>query len=132
LTACGSKPAEPAEPLPRTPEPRPDAAPVGPGAPPALTRPVRGSRERSVPWRPARLAGRSLLLDVQVGGPPCDAVTAVDVEETGEAVTVTVRAGKVPGARCGPGVPAILGTFRVEARLRDPLGSRELLDGARG
>jgi hypothetical protein len=55
----------------------------------------------------------------------------VEVDETPHAVTVTVRAGQRPGARCGPGVAAVLATFPVTVRLREPLGARELRDGAR-
>jgi hypothetical protein len=130
LGGCGSEPVQPAEPARAAPAPMPDATPVRTPTP-SVTRPVRGTHERAVPAALAARAGRVLLLDVQVGGPPCDAVTAVDIDERRESVMVTVRAGKTPGARCGPGVAAILGTFRVEARLREPLGSRQLLDGAR-
>ncbi len=87
---------------------------------------------REAPWRLVEDDGRVLRLEVQAGGPPCDAVTSVDVDERPQTVTVTVHAGPEPGARCGPGVAASLGTFRVEARLRAPLGTRTLRDGARG
>jgi len=86
---------------------------------------------REVPWKLVSDDGRVLRLEVQAGGPPCDAVTGVDVDERPDAVVVTVRAGAEPGARCGPGVAAVLGTFGVEAKLREPLGSRTLRDGAR-
>ena len=85
---------------------------------------------REVPWTLVSDDGRVLRLSVQAGGPPCDAVTAVDVDETADAVVVTVHAGPEPDARCGPGVAASLGTFPVEAKLRAPLGTRELRDGA--
>src|SRR4051794_15192442 len=85
----------------------------------------------AVPFRLVSSDGRVLRLSVQTGGPPCDGVRRVDVSETARAVTVTVRAGSAPGAKCGPGVAAVLGTFPVVARLREPLGSRVLRDGAR-
>jgi hypothetical protein len=86
---------------------------------------------REVPFTLVQSVGRTLRLEVQAGGPPCDAVLGVDVDETPTTVTVTVRAGPEPGAKCGPGVVAMIGTFPVQARLRDPLGSRTLKDGAR-
>jgi len=38
-------------------------------------------------------------------------------------------AGRVRGARCGRGVPAIVGTFHIAARLDARLGDRKLVDG---
>jgi hypothetical protein len=107
-----------------SPPARPPLTPVGP---------VAGSRARAVPWIPADrdADGRLLTFDVQVGGPPCDAITAVDVTETAGSVTVTVHAGVVAGATCADGLPGILGTFRVAARLAAPLGARTLVDGAK-
>ena len=106
-------------------------------APPSLVpvAPVPGTRARAVRWTLAGSAdgGGTLLLDVAVGGPPCDAVTAVDVMETALRVTVSVYAGaatSATSASCGPGVPAMVGTVRVPARLSGPLGPRTLVDGA--
>jgi hypothetical protein len=111
------------------------------GAPPALpdramptlpvsspVTPVPGSRDRAAAWR---LAGstegdRVLLLDVTIGGPPCDVVTAIDKAETSDTVTIKVYAGKPVGASCGAGTPAKLGTVRVAVRLAAPLGTRHL------
>jgi hypothetical protein len=87
--------------------------------------------EREVPWRLLEADGRTLRLEVEAGGPPCDAVTGVDVDERPDIVVITVRAGSERGARCGPGVAAVLGRFRVAAELRAPLGARTLRDGAR-
>jgi hypothetical protein len=84
-----------------------------------------------VTFRLAGIDGRTLRLEVQAGGPPCDAVLGTDVDETPTTVTVTVRAGQEPGAKCGPGVVAMIGTFPVQVRLREPLGTRTLKDGAR-
>lgn len=74
--------------------------------------------------------GRTLRLEVQAGGAPCDGVRKVAVRETPATVTVTVTTGADPGAKCGPGVVAMIGRIPVEARLRDPLGARTLIDGA--
>jgi hypothetical protein len=84
-----------------------------------------------IPWRLLEADGRTLDLQVQAGGPPCDGVRSVDVVERRRTVEVTVRAGSTPGARCGPGAAAVLGTFPVTVRLHAPLGSRTLRDGAR-
>lgn len=92
---------------------------------------TRSVPEREVPWRLLEADGRTLRLEVEVGGPPCDAVTGVDVNERPDTVMITVRAGSQRGAHCGPGTAAVLGTFRVAAELREPLGARTLRDGAR-
>jgi hypothetical protein len=114
------------------PPPLPD---VSAPAPPSLTpvTPAAGTRERTVRWR---LAGRGdgdrwLLVDVAIGGPPCDAVTGVDVVESADTVTVTVYAGATTPESCARGMPARVGTARVRVALGRPLGSRALVDGAR-
>jgi hypothetical protein len=114
------------------PPPLPD---VSAPAPPSLTpvTPVPGTKERTVRWT---LAGRGdgdrwLLVDVTVGGPPCDAVTGVDVVESADAVKVTVYAGATTPRSCTGGVPARVGTVRVRVSLGQPLGARVLVDGAR-
>jgi len=52
------------------------------------------------------------------------------VRETPSTVTVTVTTGAEPHAKCGPGAVAMIGTIPVEAKLKSPLGSRRLVDGA--
>jgi hypothetical protein len=112
------------------PPPMPDETPVS-SAQPGVVTPVAGSALRRVPWRLVSSEGHDLLLEVQIGGPRCDVVTAVDVAESAREVTVTVRAGAERGAECGPGVIARVGTVRVRATLAEALGQRELVDGAR-
>jgi len=112
------------------PPPLPDSSP--PPTPELVPiTPVPGHHDRVAAWRPAGQSdgGRRLLLDVTIGGPPCDAVTGVDVTETGTAVTVTVHAGRLPSADCPSGVSAALATARVAAQLARPLGDRHLLGG---
>jgi hypothetical protein len=100
-------------------------------ASPAPVTPATGRRERVARWQLAdRSDGRRLLVDVQVGGPPCDTVTGVDVAETATSVTVTVHAGRLPSADCPEGVTGALATARVEATLERPLGDRQLLGGS--
>ena len=94
--------------------------------------PAPGRRERVARWQLAGQSddGRRLLLDVAVGGPPCDSVTGVEVVETGTSVTVTVSAGRLNSADCPAGSAGSLATARVEAKLTRPLADRELLGGA--
>jgi hypothetical protein len=84
-----------------------------------------------VPFTLVSADGRTLRLTVEAGGPPCDGVRKVAVRETRSTVTVTVTTGPEPRANCGSGATLALGTFRAEAHLREPLGARKLLDGAR-
>jgi len=72
--------------------------------------------------------GKVVVVEVQAGGAPCDAVTGIDVAESPEAVELTVWAGRTPGAHCR-GVPAVLGTFRIRVLLAEPLGARPLRRG---
>jgi hypothetical protein len=83
-----------------------------------------------VPFRLVSADGRTLRLTVEAGGPPCDGVRRVAVRESPSTVTVTVTTGSDPGAKCGPGVVAMIGTLPAEAKLRAPLGTRTLIDGA--
>ncbi|MGL5808511.1 MAG: hypothetical protein ACRCYQ_01020 [Nocardioides sp.] len=100
-----------------------------PEPPPGLATPVPGRRERRVDWRfVEEVPGPALILELQAGGPPCDAVTDVTAVESSSAVDIAVWAGRTPGARCA-GVPALLGTFRIRVPLTAPLGSREVRAG---
>lgn len=83
-----------------------------------------------MPFKLASAEGRTLRLTVEAGGAPCDGVRKVAVRETPSTVTVTVTTGAEPHAKCGPGVVAMIGTIPVEAKLKEPLGSRRLVDGA--
>jgi hypothetical protein len=86
---------------------------------------------REVPFTLVSAEGRTLRLTVEAGGPPCDGVREVAVHETRSTVTVTVTTGPEPRANCGSGATLLLGTLPAAARLREPLGERKLLDGAR-
>lgn len=119
-----------------------DVPPATPTSPPATTDeaeppapeldvidPVDGRRERQVPWRlVGPLPGPAVVVEVQAGGAPCDAITGLDVAETPEVVTLTVWAGREPGADCA-GLPAVLGTFHVRVPLEEPLGHRRVEPG---
>jgi hypothetical protein len=91
---------------------------------PAIIDPVPGQRERRADWRLIReAAGPAVMIEVEAGGEPCDAITDLSVSETPTVVDITVWAGRVPGARCD-GVPAILGTAGMRVPLKAPLAGR--------
>jgi hypothetical protein len=83
-----------------------------------------------VPFTLVGTEGRTLRLEVQAGGAPCDGVRKVAVQETPTKVTVTITTGPELHAKCGPGVVAMIGRIPVEAKLAAPLGTRTLIDGA--
>jgi hypothetical protein len=85
---------------------------------------------REVPFKLVGTEGRSLRLEVRAGGAPCDGVRKVAVQETPKTVTVTVTTGPEPDAKCGPGFVGMIGTLPAEAKLKAPLGTRTLIDGA--
>jgi hypothetical protein len=88
---------------------------------------VAGQRERRAPWRlVAAGPGPAVVVELNAGGPPCDVVTHLDVDESPSTVGLTVWAGREPGAEC-LGLPALLGTFRVRVPLAEPLGTRTLV-----
>jgi hypothetical protein len=115
-SATGGPPSRPAG----DPPPTPALQPISPAP---------GLRERVASWHLAGQldGGRRLLVDVAIGGPPCDTVTGVDVDESTTTVRVTVHAGRLTSAVCPSGVAGSLATARVEARLHRPLGERKLL-----
>jgi hypothetical protein len=77
-----------------------------------------------VPWRLVdEVPGPALLIEVQIGGPPCDEITGVDVEEALEAVDVRVWAGRTSDASCG-NTPAALATARLRVATKRPIGGR--------
>jgi hypothetical protein len=116
----------PAPPSATPPVPR-STGPV-PSHTPGLVEPVEGRHERRVPWRLVEARGRAVVVEVQAGGPPCDAITGLHAAESPRSVELTVWAGRTPGAHCA-GVPALLGTFRVRVPLDAPLGDRTLTRG---
>src|SRR4051794_32497340 len=123
----GAPPATPAR-APAPPAvPDPDLTPT-----PGLIEPVAGKRDRVLPWRVVGPAdGPAAMVEVQLGGSPCDVVTGMDVKESADAVRLTLWAGPESGARC-QGVPALLGTFHVRVPLAAPLGNRHLKPSASG
>ena len=128
LGACGRAvaPGQSAPPRPPSQGPAPTAGPT-PSFSPGEVTPVAGQRERRAPWRLVETGpGPAVVVEVEAGGPPCDVVTHLDVDESPSAVRLSVWAGREPGAAC-VGLPALLGTFRVRVPLAEPLGTRPLV-----
>jgi hypothetical protein len=127
LGACGDAagPGQSAPPQPPSQTPASTSGPT-PSSTASEVTPVPGQRERRVPWRLVDAGpGPGVVVEVKAGGPPCDVVTHLDVDETPSGVRLDVWAGREPGAVC-VGVPALLGTVRVRVPLAEPLGSRPL------
>lgn len=96
--------------------------------PEAAVDPVRA------PWQRTEPVGGSAELLVHgtlSGGPPCAVLARVDVAETPGSVTVTVWAGRRPGADCAGPQPELGYPYVTRVRLASPLGSRTVHDGAR-
>lgn len=81
-----------------------------------------------MPFKLVSAEGRTLRLQIEAGGPPCDGVRKVAVQETATTVTVTIITG--PDAQCGRGAVTVLGRFPVQVRLKAPLSGRTLIDGS--
>jgi hypothetical protein len=115
-------PAQPAGPAPRS-------------SAPNLVTPERAVDLGRVRWQRAEaVPGRS---EVRIhatldGGPPCTVLGRVDVDETADAVTVTLWAGRRPGARCGKTRKLVGFPIVVAVALRRPVGDRAVRDGAAG
>lgn len=134
VTACNSSGAggsdtgeEPSVP-PTEPSQSPSVAPSSPDPnmpEPALISAVDGEQERRLAWAVVDATGPVLVVEVQVGGSPCDVVTGLDVTEDPDEVRLTIWAGRETGADCA-GFPATVGTYRVAVPLDEPLGTRTL------
>lgn len=64
------------------------------------------------------------------GGPPCAVLGRIDLQETRDAVTVTLWVGRRPDADCGGPQRAVGFPIAVAVDLRAPLGGRAIQDGA--
>lgn len=128
ITACtGQGPTRNMQPAPAaTPPALPDTTEPTPVTPTqTVIDPVDGQHERRAPWRLVAATGTDLIVEVQAGGAPCDAVTGADVTEDTQTVSLTIWTGRTPGANC-PGQPALLGTFWIRVPLTAPLADRNL------
>ncbi len=108
------------------PAPMPDTS-EPPGPTPSVTQPVPGTRERSVPVKVVSSSGRELVVEVVAGGPPCEAVTGLDVEESSTEVRIAAWVGRTPEATgCDGSQPAVAAIMWVGVTLAEPLGSRSV------
>lgn len=108
--------------------PRADAAAAS--APP-LRVPATGPVEQpeTTPWtHAARVADGTLDLHYLEGSSECGVLAEVRVEETVDAVTVTLASGRPAGDRDTCGLVGY--SARTRITLRAPLGARRLLDGS--
>ena len=81
------------------------------------------SRSEPTPWGEVRVEGRVLVVDY-LGG-ECDRSASLDVVESADQVELTVRISGWSLACSDVAVPR-----QVRATLKEPLGRRELVDGA--
>lgn len=134
VAACGSSGAggsDPGQQRSVSPTPPAQSPSVAPSTPPpsmpepALISPLDGQQERRLDWEVVDATGPEVIVEVQMGGPPCDVVTGLDVTEDPDEVTLTIWAGRETGADCA-GFPATVGTYRVAVPLDEPLGTRTL------
>jgi len=113
------------------PAPLPDPPGFPTGIPtPTITEPVAGERRRATPFTLVLAQGNSIVVQVTSGGPPCDAVTGTEVNESSGRVVLTVWTGPQVGAGpCDGPQPAIAAIQWIRVPLAAPLGSRELIPG---
>lgn len=92
---------------------------------PSIGDPVAGQRERRVSGRLVTARGAELVVEVVSGGPPCEAVTGVDVSESTSEVRLAVWVGRTPAATGCDGPRTALAAIQwVRVPLRAPLGTR--------
>ena len=121
---------------PASPPPRP-REPGGGTTPPSM-RPNEVVPEPAVDLRPlpwtrveATDGGRRLRVYATITGrPPCAVLGRLDLQQTSDAVTVTLWVGRRPDADCGGPQPAIGFPIVVAVDLDAPLEGREIRDGA--
>ena len=103
--------------------------PVSPS--PVLVEPRDGLVDvRPIPWRRARPVGaRTLRVEFTSGVEECYGLDRVEVRSGPRAVTVTLYEGRVPSAEV---CIEIAVAKAVQVRLDEPLGDRDIRDGARG
>lgn len=93
--------------------------------------PVKDARKQvfistsAVPGKAAVLVEGSLIT-----GPPCNVIGRADVTETSTQVTITLWAGARPDAKCDGPQSSVQYPFVIEVPLKEPLGDREVVDGA--
>lgn len=127
LAACGGGPGAPPPDSPVT-GPTGVPSPVGPS--PQVVEPRDGLVDvRPIPWDRARRTGpRTLVVEFTSGVEDCFGLDRVEVRPAPRVVVVTLYEGRVPTAEVCIEVAV---RKAVEVRLDEPLGDRDIQDGAR-
>lgn len=109
--------------------PATDGAPTQPNV--LTPEPVKDARRQTfirasaVPGKSAVQVEGSLM-----AGPPCNVIGRADVVESSTQVTITLWAGARPDATCDGPQTTVQYPFVIEVPLKEPLGDREVVDGA--
>ncbi|HEX2032223.1 MAG TPA: hypothetical protein VHL78_12635 [Actinomycetota bacterium] len=135
LGACGGAGGPGSDPVSPPSDPdAPVAGPTGPGSPvspsPRLVRPREGLVDvHPIRWERARVTEpRTLLVEFTSGVEACYGLDRVEVRSGPRAVTVTLYEGRVPMAEA---CIELAVQKAVQVRLAEPLGDRDIRDGAR-
>lgn len=84
---------------------------------------------RPIPWIRAQPKGEQVTLVYWSGVEPCNVLDHVDVEETADSVTITLYEGHDPDAEDVMCIELAV-QKQTTVTLEDPVGGRELVDGA--
>jgi hypothetical protein len=128
--AGGSPPASPDDPVSSTPDP--DASPDEGGA--QLVEPQPGQADaRPIPWTRAKVLddGAAVKLFWWSGVEPCNVLDRVEVEYSDDAVMVTLFEGHTETDEDVACIEIALKKATI-VELDEPLGDREIVDGASG
>jgi hypothetical protein len=136
LAACGALGSDTARPGAPAPDSPVTASPVDPNSPipsptPKLVEPQAGLTDvRPQPWESVEPLGpRTLQVAFYSGVHECYGVDRVEVDYRSKVVAVTLFIGRVPGNQ----VCVEIAEYQaVEVELDEPLGGREIVDGAAG
>lgn len=130
---CGETPTGVPPAPPTAPDGEGQASATPPALPPLPTlAAVPGTRVHRATWRVLAEqdpAADQVVVEVDVGGPPCDVVTGLEVNETNETVVLTVWAGAEEGREqdCDT-APLTLGTHALVVPLGGPLAERVVIE----
>ena len=104
-----------------------------PGAPnPVTPEPVRDARKHAFTRAEAVPGGSAVRVEgLLTPGPPCAVIGRADVVETANQVTITLWVGPRPDADCDGPQKMTQFPFVIDVELREPLGGRTVIDGAR-
>lgn len=130
LVSCGEPIPPLTDPLPDEPvTSTPSDGPRVPGAPEEVTPRPGMAGVRAVPWTRAKPRGNEVTLVYWSGVEPCNVLDRVEVEETVESVTITLYEGHDPEAEDVACIELAV-QKQTTVMLEDPVGGRELIDGA--